>query len=185
MTGCRAGGPGRVYYEGPFGDFFLSELSVMAGGKAVPLQAGDRDRSQSRRPSRPRSTATRRLAGRSAAAREARIRPSFSSPRPSNDARDLVIQLLFERYYAAGLGRFRISVTTDPRPIAARDIPAEIEELLLIAGAAADPRPERAAPPALPDGRARAGQGAGGHRTAPQGDAGRSHDPGLARAPAR
>ena len=49
-----------------------------------------------------------------------------------NDAGDLVIQLLFERYYAAGLGRFRISVTTDPQPVAARDMPAEIEELLLI-----------------------------------------------------
>ena len=27
------GGPGRIYYEGPFGDFFLSELSVRAGGQ--------------------------------------------------------------------------------------------------------------------------------------------------------
>src|SRR5262249_4600757 len=26
-------GPGRVYYEGPFGDFFLSEFTVTAGGR--------------------------------------------------------------------------------------------------------------------------------------------------------
>ena len=56
----------------------------------------------------------------------------FQLAAPLNNASDLVIQLLFERYYAAGLGRFRISVTTDPRPIAARDIPTEIEEILLI-----------------------------------------------------
>src|SRR5262249_48934497 len=30
-------GPGRVSYEGPFGDFFLSEFSVSAGGKPVKL----------------------------------------------------------------------------------------------------------------------------------------------------
>src|SRR5262249_25288957 len=36
------------------------------------------------------------------------------------------------RYHAAGLGRFRISATTDPRPAVARDTPAEIESLLLI-----------------------------------------------------
>ena len=40
----------------------------------------------------------------------------FQLAAPLNNASDLVIQLLFERYYAAGLGRFRISVTTDPQP---------------------------------------------------------------------
>ena len=28
-------GPGRVYYEGPFGDFFLSEFTLSADGKPV------------------------------------------------------------------------------------------------------------------------------------------------------
>src|SRR5262249_4718247 len=32
-----AGGPGRAYYEGPKGDFFLSELSLTADGKAVQI----------------------------------------------------------------------------------------------------------------------------------------------------
>jgi hypothetical protein len=40
--------------------------------------------------------------------------------------------MLFEQYYSAGLGRFRISVTTDPRPIEASELPAEVEELLLL-----------------------------------------------------
>src|SRR5262249_58905116 len=39
--------------------------------------------------------------------------------------------LLFERYHAAGLGRFRIAVTTDPRA-AARDLPVELDELFLL-----------------------------------------------------
>src|SRR5205823_180810 len=32
-----ARGPGRVYYEGPFGDFFLSEFTLLSGGKKVKL----------------------------------------------------------------------------------------------------------------------------------------------------
>src|SRR5205814_1015817 len=30
-------GPGRTYYEGPFGDFYLSEFRVTSAGKAVRL----------------------------------------------------------------------------------------------------------------------------------------------------
>ena len=40
--------------------------------------------------------------------------------------------MIFERYYAAGLGRFRISATTDQRPSVPREIPFDLEPLLLI-----------------------------------------------------
>ena len=46
------------------------------------------------------------------------------------DPAGLNVQLLFEKYYAAGLGRFRISVTTDPGSITAATIPGYIEDLL-------------------------------------------------------
>jgi Protein of unknown function (DUF1553)/Protein of unknown function (DUF1549)/Planctomycete cytochrome C len=124
------GGPGRIYYEGPAGDFFLSEFSVTAGGKAVPFRL---------------ATATGKNPAAAAAAIDGDPQTGWSlggepgQPRsvvfqlaaPLNTAGDLVIQLLFERYYAAGLGRFRISVTADPQPIAARDTPPEIDEILL------------------------------------------------------
>jgi len=126
------GGPGRVYYEGPAGDFFLSELSVTAGGKTVPLKE-----------------ATSNFPNRSAAAAAIDGDPQtgwsinggqgrahwavFRLAAPLDDAGDLVISLLFERYHAAGLGRLRIWATTDPRPVAARDTPPEIEELVLTA----------------------------------------------------
>src|SRR5262249_42189912 len=41
------------------------------------------------------------------------------------------LKMMFGRHYAASLGRFRISVTTDPRGAEARTLPAEIEDLLL------------------------------------------------------
>src|SRR5207244_4951832 len=59
----------------------------------------------------------------------------FNLAAPLADAHDLNITLLFERYYAAGLGRFRIAVTTDPRPAEASEMPAEVEELLLVPAA--------------------------------------------------
>jgi hypothetical protein len=40
--------------------------------------------------------------------------------------------MLFEQYYAAGLGKFRISVTTDTRPPVA-DLPPDVEGALTIA----------------------------------------------------
>ncbi|MBI3466191.1 MAG: DUF1553 domain-containing protein [Planctomycetes bacterium] len=56
----------------------------------------------------------------------------FCPAEPVNDASDLRVRLLFERYYAAGLGRFRISVTNDPQPPEARELPVAVEELLLV-----------------------------------------------------
>ncbi len=124
------GGPGRVFYEGPAGDFFLSEVTVTAGGKAVPLKHATASGNEPR-------------GGRAAIDGDPQTGWSinggqgqahsavFRLAAPLDDARDLVIQLLFERYHAAGLGRFRISVTTDPRPVVARDTPAEIEDSLV------------------------------------------------------
>lgn len=126
------GGPGRVYYEGPFGDFFLSEFRVFAGGKKAAL-----------------AKAAHSFAGGKATADKAidgdpqtgwsinggQGRPHtavFTLAAPLAEARDLHVQMLFERYHSAGLGRFRISATTDNRPALARDMPVEVENILLV-----------------------------------------------------
>ena len=125
------GGPGRVFYEGPAGDFFLSELSVKSGQKAIALK-------QATAAGKNPAAAAAAIdgdpqTGWSLGGAQGTVRSAiFQLTAPLNDAGDLLIQLLFERYHAAGLGRFRISVTTDPQPVAARDIPAEIEDLFLI-----------------------------------------------------
>jgi hypothetical protein len=127
-----SGGPGRVYYEGAFGDFFLSELTITAGGKKVQIKE-----------------ATSSFPNAKAAAVAIDGDPQtgwsinggqgrkhwavFRLAAPIDAAGDLEISLLFERYHAAGLGRFRIWATNDPRPVAARVTPPEIEELVLTA----------------------------------------------------
>jgi hypothetical protein len=125
-------GPGRVYYEGPFGDFFLSEFTVTSGGSKVPLSrathsfAGGNTSAQNAIDGDPQTAWT--INGGQGRAHSA----VFNLAAPLAGGGDLGVQLLFERYHAAGLGRFRIAVTTDPGPAVARDIPPEVEELLLV-----------------------------------------------------
>ena len=126
-------GPGRVFYEGPFGDFFLSEFSVKAGDKAMPLKQADSDRPGQGGGRGRASTATRRPAGRSAAARASAHSAVFHARRTARRCRAIWTSSCSSSAttrpaWAASGSRS----TTDPRPIAARDIPAEIEEILLI-----------------------------------------------------
>ena len=74
-------GPGRVYYEGPFGDFFLSEITLSADGKPIEVrscqselrhQRGGGHRRQIRSP-----------AGRSTAARGRRTPAVFTLANPA------------------------------------------------------------------------------------------------------
>ena len=94
----------------------------------VKFAQGDRelreecDRQELRQPPRSRSTATRRPAGSATAARAKRTRRSScsrsrSSPRTSSQLQDALRPPL-----RLSLGRFRISVTTDPRGAEAREM---------------------------------------------------------------
>ncbi|MBX3437527.1 MAG: DUF1553 domain-containing protein, partial [Planctomycetaceae bacterium] len=53
---------------------------------------------------------------------------TFAEPLSSGET--LTIELLFERHFAASLGRFRLSSTSAPGPIAAKPWTAEVETLL-------------------------------------------------------
>src|SRR5262249_8225248 len=113
-------GPGRVYYEGAPGDFFLSELTVAAGGAPVRLgratqtAAAGNNNAQAAIDGDPQTGWS--IGGAHGQAHTA----VFNLAQPLEDAGNLSLRLLFERYYAAGLGRFRVSVTADSRPAEAR-----------------------------------------------------------------
>ncbi len=127
-----AEGPGRIYYEGPFGDFFLSEFRVMAGGKKLPVAKATHSFAAGK------ATADKAIdgdpqTGWSINGGQGRAHTAvFMLAEPLAEGKDLHVQMLFERYYAAGLGRFRISATTDTRPAVARDMPADVEDALLL-----------------------------------------------------
>jgi hypothetical protein len=127
-------GPGRVFYEGPFGDFFLSEITLTAEGRPVKLTRASHSFADGKHGAAAAIDHDPHT-GWSIKGGQGRAHAAvFNLAEPLADARNLEISLLFERYYAAGLGRFRIAVTTDTRSAEARGLPAEIEELLLIPG---------------------------------------------------
>ena len=130
------GGPGRIYYEGPIGDFLLSEFTVKADGQPVKIRRG----------SRPLSEGAMFPSGMIDGDKQSgwgidggQGRPHvavFELDDPTDVAETLDVSMLFERYYAAGLGRFRISITSDERESRESLLPANIEDLLARGGGA-------------------------------------------------
>jgi hypothetical protein len=124
-------GPGRVYYEGPFGDFFLSEFRLTVGGKPVSFKEATATHPKAPNAAAPAIDGDPQTGWSIGGGQGREQRAVFRLAKPLDSASELTIELLFERYYAAGLGRFRISATTDTRPLAATDTPHEIESILL------------------------------------------------------
>ncbi|MBS0206014.1 MAG: PSD1 domain-containing protein [Planctomycetes bacterium] len=124
-------GPGRVYYEGPFGDFFLSEVTLKADGQPVKLTAPSQSFANGG------NTAAMALDGNqqtgwsiNGGQGKAHV-AVFRFEQPVERSSQFDLSLLFERYYAAGLGRVRVSVTDDPRPVEASPLPMELESIVL------------------------------------------------------
>ena len=89
--------------------------------QAGPVQRGDGQQPQSTQGSSRRHR--RRPADGLVDQRRARVTSSrrcFRLATPLQTTGEITVTMVFERYYAAGLGRFRISATTDPRPIVAQ-----------------------------------------------------------------
>jgi hypothetical protein len=119
-------GPGRVFYEGGPGDFFLSEIALTADGKPVKWASATESGIGSAAGAIDGNPQTGwSINGRQGQASEAVFR--LAEPLKTDT---FAIQLDFEQYYAAALGRFRISVTSDSRPAGA-DLPPDVEEILL------------------------------------------------------
>ena len=129
-----AGGPGRTYYEGRKGDFFLSELAAMFNGEKVAFVSASHSYGKisigSGGANADNVIDGEGSTGWSTAGREGEAHQLvLRLANPIESAGDLQIELLFERHFAASLGRFRISVTADTNVVAS-ERPVEIEALL-------------------------------------------------------
>jgi hypothetical protein len=126
-------GPGRVFYEGVAGDFFLSELTASTADQPVKFNRATQSFASGQN-----SAATAidgdPQSGWMINGGQGRAHTAvFNLATPLENADNLSIQLLFERYHAAGLGRFKISATTSERSAEALDLPSGIEDLLVTA----------------------------------------------------
>ncbi len=123
-------GPGRVYYEGPHGDFFLSEIHWESDAQRQPW--GQTAQSFANGKSDAAAAIDGNpLTGWSINGGQGRAHVAvFSLKEAAPEATDQLIRLVFERYYAAGMGRFRFAVTTDPRGLTTAARPPELDALL-------------------------------------------------------
>ncbi|MCA9263983.1 MAG: PSD1 domain-containing protein [Planctomycetales bacterium] len=130
-----ARGPGRAYYEGRKGDFFLSEFDGRWNGEAIEFASPSRSYGKIAVGSGD-GNAENVLdgdgsTGWSTAEREGEAHQLvLNLPVPINHGGELEIELLFERHFAASLGRFRFSATSSERLAKASQLPVQIEALL-------------------------------------------------------
>jgi mono/diheme cytochrome c family protein len=126
-----ARGPGRCYYEGPRGDFFLSELTATTEGQLRKFAAGSHSYGKNGLGSGSTDAANVfdgdgstgwSTSGREGEAHQLVLR--FAEPFRAEG--ELQLELLFERHYVASLGRFRVSLTTDDGELAASTLPSEL-----------------------------------------------------------
>ncbi|MBM3457031.1 MAG: DUF1549 domain-containing protein, partial [Armatimonadetes bacterium] len=123
-------GPGRVYYEGPHGDFFLSEITLTSGGRKWPVARATH--SFAAGPGAPAALDGNPQTGWSVNGGQGKAHHAvfrLGEPLPVNQP--VTVQLLFERYYACGMGKFRIWATTDPTPGDAGPLSPALQAALL------------------------------------------------------
>ncbi len=134
-----AHGPGLCYYEGPKGDFFMGEFQVSADGQAVKFASTTESYANNNFGKKKDTPVSAEAAtdgdpqtGWSCADRPGEAHEAVFIPQQPISAAQLDVKMIFGRHYACPLGRFRISVTTDPRGAEAREMTDAIEALLAV-----------------------------------------------------
>ncbi|MEY2598476.1 MAG: hypothetical protein RLZZ142_735 [Verrucomicrobiota bacterium] len=126
-----AGGPGRAYYEGPKGDFNLSDLRASVGGVAVKFSGGTHSFAAKNTSAAAAIDDNLQSGWGTNGAQGQAHSAVFRFESPVEGGRLLDLEMHFERHYSADLGRFRIAVTSDSGECIARSVPVEIDALLL------------------------------------------------------
>lgn len=130
-----ARGPGRAFYEGRKGDFFLSEVDAFLNEQELSLANASHSYGKISIGSGSADAANvldgDGSTGWSTANREGEAHQlvlNFAEPVPPSGLLDL--KFLFERHFAASLGRFRLSFTTETGIATASPLPVELEAAL-------------------------------------------------------
>jgi hypothetical protein len=133
-------GPGRIFYEGPFGDFFLSEFQIVADGRPIRIRRAIADVANAG--NRPEFTLDGNpQTGWSIDGFQGTPHVViYELDEPIDVDNQLDLSMIFERYYSCGMGRFRLSYTTDLKEERQNVMPADVENALatLAAGRSAE-----------------------------------------------
>lgn len=130
-----ARGPGRAYYEGRQGDFFLSELTAKTNDRPVAFASASHSYGKisigSGNANAENVFDGNGSTGWSTAGGEGRPHQLvLNLKQPLQASGELEITLVFERHFAASLGRFRFAAASYEEPAKAKALPVEVEALL-------------------------------------------------------
>lgn len=131
-----AQGPGLCAYEGPKGDFFLSELELRAGAEPQPIATATDSFSGSPFASKGKGTAGAAIDGEMSSGWSTNGEQGhphaavFQLAEPLKAGVPLTVTMRFERHFACSLGCFRLSIT-DEEQAQARGHTAPEETVLL------------------------------------------------------
>ena len=129
------GGPGRCFYEGRKGDFFLSELTAATGGKAVEFSGASHSFGKISIGSG-KAWATNVFDGDGSTGWSTSTEQGkphqlvLNLETPIANGAEIELEMLFERHFAASLGKFRFSATSSTNAVKASALPVAIEALL-------------------------------------------------------
>ena len=119
-------GPGKVYYEGMAGDFFLYNLTVKADGRDIRLANATATTGDAKH-----IIDGNNLTGWTIKERVGENHTAvFELTEPLPATNKLVVELRMGRYYASTLGKFRLSATTVTHKTTARALSQELEEAM-------------------------------------------------------
>ena len=128
-------GPGRAYYEGPKGDFFLSEFKVSTGSNPIALTSANSSYGKlgigGGAGTAAQAIDGNEVTGWSTSGAEGKPHQAvFEFAEPLTSTPSLQVTLEFNRHYPATLGHFRLAFTTDPKPGQASNLPTNLDGLL-------------------------------------------------------
>ncbi len=125
------GGPGAVYYEGPIGDFFLSEVTVSQQDQVLKISDASQSFANGGNNAAKCIDGDKQSGWSIDGGQRRRHVAVFKFEKPTDKSAPISISMLCERWYAAGMGRFRWSYTTEPIG-SATDLPTDVAKLVKV-----------------------------------------------------
>jgi mono/diheme cytochrome c family protein len=132
-----ARGPGRAYYEGRKGDFFLSDLVAKIDGKTVAFGSASHSYGKisignggAKATNVIDSKGSTGWSTSGSEGKASQLVLNLKNPVEVMPDGKLDIELIFERHFAASLGRFRFAITSDTKKVSATSMPVAVESAL-------------------------------------------------------
>jgi hypothetical protein len=109
-------GPGRTYYEGPFGDFTLTDLKLIQGNHIIPFASAKHTFASGGFTSEKAIDANLQTGWSISGGQGQTHQAIFLLKQPTRISESTNLEMQFERHYASGLGKFRITYSTASKP---------------------------------------------------------------------